>query len=118
MARKVQTKKGRISDIDGQMAEALTLESTGRAGQAERCYRKILQAKPDYAPALDRFARLCVSRGGDKEAEKAIKRAIGKSPENFEIQMIHGLFLEKRGEWEKSMSLYMKWGKIFCQKRH
>jgi hypothetical protein len=66
--------------VDAWLAEAEAHEAAGRYDEAEQILASVLQAKPDYAPALHQAAILSFRRKRPVEAIERLERAIALVP--------------------------------------
>ncbi len=80
-----------------QFERALTLESLGRASEAEHAYNHILHEDPDFFPARNNLARINYQTGRRVEAFAHYKEAVIRHPENAKAHA-NFAFLLLRGD--------------------
>ncbi|MGH6828473.1 MAG: tetratricopeptide repeat protein [Rhizomicrobium sp.] len=68
--------------VDAWRDEAHALEDAGRVVDAERLLAKIIEAKPDYHPALHQAALLAFRRKNLDQATARFERALALAPDN------------------------------------
>lgn len=66
------------------LAEVVTLRETGRAAEAERAVRGLLERQPDDAGAWEQLGHVLSARGEPGEAEAAMRRAVDLAADPFE----------------------------------
>ncbi len=81
------------------MSEAMRLHRTGRLAEAELLYRRILAARPDYAPALS-YLGLLEHKAGRAGGLKRLALAVKLAPDVASFWLNYGLSLDEAGDAE------------------
>ncbi|MEJ5252579.1 MAG: DUF5107 domain-containing protein [Chthonomonadetes bacterium] len=69
------------------------LERAALLDEAEAKYRQALQNLPDYLPALNALARICLEEGRLEECLQYTERALQRDPQNEEAMYVRALCL-------------------------
>ncbi|ABM03313.1 Tetratricopeptide TPR_2 repeat protein [Psychromonas ingrahamii 37] len=84
---------------------ATQLEANKRFDEAETLYRKIIQAVPNHALALNNLANILADKGDHNEAETMARRAVGVVSDNASILDTLGWVLYKQGNLNESLEV-------------
>lgn len=87
----------KLIDIPGLLQQAVAHHRAGRSAEAERHYKKVLQADPGQHDALRLMAGLALQSGRHSLAESHARRALQRRPDHPELQWILGTALMERG---------------------
>lgn len=97
-ARTIQPKMPeKSSQIPGLLQQAVTHHRAGRVAEAERLYRRVLQADPDQPDALRLLAGLALQSGRHSLAESHARRALQRRPHSAELHWMLATALMERG---------------------
>lgn len=80
----------------------------GRAAEAEKIYRQILEERPDHAEALHLLGVLAGQRGDFDRAIEMIGRALGLDPNHAEAYRNLGVLLAQRQRYEEARTALAK----------
>ena len=94
------------SAIGETFAHALTLHRAGRAGDAARLYRQILQDQADHAGALHLLGVAALECGQPQEALDWLQRAIAVAPRNAVYHLSLGQALTTLGRLEDAIDAF------------
>ncbi|MGH6933867.1 MAG: tetratricopeptide repeat protein [Dongiaceae bacterium] len=83
------------------MAEAMGLHQSGRLAEAERAYRALLAAAPDYAPALS-YLGLLECNTGRPDGLRRLERAVQLAPNVSVLWLNLALTLADRGAADRA----------------
>ena len=94
-------------NIDIRFSYALMLEQNGRFEDAEQEYRKVTEAKPEFAEAYVHYGNLLrkTSRAGD--AETQYRKAIRVKPADFEAHFSYATLLEEQKRLDEAEDEYV-----------
>jgi protein O-GlcNAc transferase len=94
------------SAIGETFAQAVTLHRAGRASDAARLYRQILQDHADHAGALHLLGVAALECGQQHEALDWLQRAIAVAPDNVVYRLSLGQALTTLGQLEDAIDTY------------
>ncbi len=78
----------------------------GRLGEAETCYRRVLQIEPGLIGAHINLGILLNDLGRPKEAEASYRRALGIKPDIIEAHYNLGILFRKQGRLDEAVDSY------------
>ncbi len=81
------------------MAQAVDLHQRGRFVEAERIYRRILQAEPGHPDALHLLGLIAREAGNIDDAIRLVQKAIAASPETVSFRSNLAMLLEEAGRY-------------------
>ncbi len=81
------------------MAEAVRLHQGGRFPEAERIYRRILQAEPGFPDALHLLGLIAREAGKIDDAIRLVRQAIAASPATSSFRSNLAMLLEEAGRY-------------------
>jgi Flp pilus assembly protein TadD len=74
--------------------DAIALHQAGRAAEAERIYRQILEREPDNADCLHRLAVVLFQRGEPAQAIRHLDLALAQRPHDTTLHNNRGVMLK------------------------
>lgn len=93
-----------MSDIDDRFRAASQMQTAGELARAEPIYRSILQAQPDYVPALRKLGIVLHRRGNTREAIDTYRRYLRHQPDDSGMQGNLGLALHDCGRLDEAIA--------------
>ena len=94
--------------IEGTIDLSLSHHQAGRAAEAERGYRRVLDVLPDHPDALHLLGLLLHQTGRPIEAEPLLRRAIALQPEQSTFHTHFGLILTALGAAEAGIACHRR----------
>jgi len=89
-------------DADSRLLLGLAEERAGQRGEAEACYRRTLELRPDDAMAHNNLANLCDASGRAGEAERHYRQATTLDPNAAVYHYNLALFYLREGRRERA----------------
>ena len=94
------------NDVGALMLSAIIYQMQGDTAKAQVNYEKLLEIKPDFAPAANNLAYIYSSQGGDLEkAFQLAMKAHEAAPDDPGISDTLGWILFKRGDYQWALGL-------------
>jgi CelD/BcsL family acetyltransferase involved in cellulose biosynthesis len=94
--------------LNAVLERAKELHNEGKAAQAERGYRQILDIDPEYQTALNLLGQLVAWKGDHVEAEKLFRRFLAIKPDADKVWFRLGKSLHAQGDREGAVQSYRK----------
>jgi protein O-GlcNAc transferase len=94
-------------------AKAAALHKSGDSQAAERLYREVLVAAPDYVPALSLLGVLRSQAGHKEEALTLVERAASLDPASVPALMNYAILLQEVGRGEDALR---QWDRLLALK--
>lgn len=94
------------SDLARLLDQAIASHQGGRLADAERCYRQVLNIKPDHAEARHLLGILRFQQGRHREALDLIAAALKTRPDYPEALYNRGNILAELGRYEEALEGY------------
>jgi tetratricopeptide (TPR) repeat protein len=88
------------------LARGLAHHQSGNLGEAEACYRGVLQLQPDHPEALHLLGVVAQQNGDYLQAERLIQSAIAQNPRAADYQNNLGNTYRLQGELARAISSY------------
>ena len=95
-----------MATVHESLAVAVKYHQTGQLAQAEGMYRRVLQADPNQADALNLLGVLAHQQGRHEVAIEKIGRAISLNPKGTSYYNNFGLACHSLGRLEKALAAY------------
>jgi predicted O-linked N-acetylglucosamine transferase (SPINDLY family) len=92
-------------ELSSLFRKAIGAHQTGNITEAEGVYREVLDAQPDYAPALFLHGRLLIERGENAQAEASIKKALAIYPDYADARRELANLYRKQGRGKEAGKL-------------
>jgi tetratricopeptide (TPR) repeat protein len=86
----------------------MELHNAGKVAEAERGYRQILDADPQYQAALNLLGQLMAWKGHHGEAGKLFRRFLAVEPNADKVWFRLGKALQAQGDREGAIQSYRK----------
>ena len=102
-----------MMDLQANCARAAALHKAGDMDGAERLYRAVLDAAPDYIPALSLFGVLRAAQGRKDEALGLMEKAARLGPDSLPAQMNYAALLQEVGRHQDALAV---WDRLAAQK--
>lgn len=99
--------ESRASGHSDRVLAALLFEQ-GRLGEAERLYRRLLEAAPDDSALLASLAATLGRQDRFAEAEELLDRAVAANPLQPQAHHNRAVLLERRGATEEAIAAYRR----------
>ena len=94
--------------IEAELRHAVELHQGGNVEQAEKCYRKILEAEANHADALHLLGVIENQHGRHEQAVELIRKAILLHPERESYYSNMGNALKEQGKSDEAILAYQK----------
>jgi tetratricopeptide (TPR) repeat protein/SAM-dependent methyltransferase len=88
------------------LQEAARLHRQGALADAERCYRQVLQDKPDHAMALYHLAVIECQQGRFSEGIELVRRSLASEPHQPRAHNLLGMALGRLGRQEDALASF------------
>jgi protein O-GlcNAc transferase len=100
-------------NLQATCAKAAALHKSGDSQAAERLYREVLAAAPDYVPALSLLGVLRSQAGHKEEALTLVARAASLDPVSVPALMNYAVLLQEVGQGEDALR---QWDRLLALK--
>ncbi len=94
-----------MATADELFTQGIAAHQSGDLDTAERCYRQLLDATPEYAPCLSNLGSI-VSRRDSTEAEQLFLRAIAAGPDLVDAHFNLGNLYRRLGRTRDAITAY------------
>lgn len=96
------------SEVDRWLAQAIRLQNTGRAGEAEALYLRVIEREPQRTTALVNLSTVLRGAGRSPQSREMAERAIAADPRNAAAYFALGAALRQLRRDKEAMAAYEK----------
>ncbi|MHC5066847.1 MAG: tetratricopeptide repeat-containing sulfotransferase family protein, partial [Planctomycetota bacterium] len=90
------------------VSEAARLHADGKFAEAERIYRKVLDAEPNNVSALRMLGMIAASAQHVEDAERLLRKAVRIAPDYFTAQVDLGRIYKEQDRYEDAIACFRK----------